>query len=91
MIEVFEMTLASVCWALSLYILWGLLPQMRDHAEWHVTGLCFFASFAGYLGCEAIAPSDWLDDHYWIYLVGNSLFPMGAITVLWGYHRKDMV
>jgi hypothetical protein len=88
MSEFFEMALASISWAVAFYIFLVLLPKMRDHAQWHITGLYLFGSFAGYLGCEAIAPSDWLDDHYWIYLTGNALFPLGAIAVIWGYRQK---
>jgi hypothetical protein len=89
MLEIMEIMLAGACWAIALLIYFYIMPIMRDHQPWHVMGLNFFGAFAGYLGFEVVADTNWLDGHYGFYLMGNSMFPIAAALVIFGYWRKS--
>jgi len=88
MIQLVEILLAILCWGVAYMIYRHILPMMREHQSWHVMGLNVFGAFSGYLGFEVVADAAWLDAHYPFYLLGNAMFPIAAILVIYGYWRE---
>jgi mannose/fructose/N-acetylgalactosamine-specific phosphotransferase system component IIC len=88
MIDAIEILLALYCWAIGLLIFFYILPRIRHSHPWHVQGLNILGAFVGYLGFEIVADTRWLDDNYEFYLLGNSLFPIAATVIMWGYLRR---
>jgi O-antigen ligase len=88
MIQIAEIALALACWIVALVLFLYIMPIMREKHSWHVMGVNVFGMFAGYLGCEVITDSAWINEHYSFYLIGNALFPLAGIMITYSYWQQ---
>jgi hypothetical protein len=88
MVQTAEIILGFMCWVVAYVMLVHVMPKIKDSHAWHLQGANCLAMFAIYLGFEAMAPAEIVDNYYWGYLAGNSLFPIGALMIAYGYLKN---